>query len=99
MNLSGGWRLQFNVECRFILYLQSSHREPLPLEPAANSIVCTDDAMQLLQLFNQQHVPVSSPVRVPSRRCSMSQVRCERCLNDTRCQTQGASADDDTAVT
>jgi len=68
---------------------QSAREKAQPLQPAANSIVCTDDAIQLLQLFSQQHVAVSRPVRFPSRRCSVSQARCERCLNQTRCQTQG----------
>jgi len=68
---------------------QSARDKAQPLQPAANSIVCTDDAIQLLHLFNQQHVAVSRPVAFPSRRCSVSQARCERCLNQTRCQTQG----------
>jgi len=68
---------------------QSPRAEAQPLQPAANSIVCTDDAIQLLQLFNQQHLAVSRPVRFPSRRCSVSQARCERCLNQARCQSQG----------
>jgi len=82
---------KFNVERQFLS--QSARTKPQPLQAAANSIVCTDDATQLLKLFHQEHSSVSRPVRVPSRRCSVSQARCELCLNQTRCQTQGTGAD------
>jgi len=81
---------KFNVDTRQSVFMSQSARTELqPLQPAANSIVCTDAAAQLLQLFNEQNVAVSSPVRFPTRRCSVSQARCKRCLNQTRCQTQG----------
>ena len=61
---------------------------PEPLQPAANSIVCTDSSDLLRDIFNQSF-GIERPIRFPPRRCRTAASRCEQCLSQPRCLALG----------
>jgi len=68
---------------------------PEALEPAANSIVCTDNTALLRDVFNQSFGD-EQYIRFPARKCRTAASRCNQCVQQSRCTRNGETC---TAVT
>ena len=62
---------------------------PEPLQPAANSVVCTsaDDTSLLRAVFNKT-AHVEHPISFPPSRCRTAISRCQQCLAKAHCRHQ-----------
>ena len=61
---------------------------PEPLEPAANSIVCTDNTAMLRDVFNQTY-GTEHDIRFPAKKCRTAASRCQQCVRQSRCTRNG----------
>ena len=57
---------------------------PEPLEPAANSFVCTDNTAMLQEIFNQTFGD-EYDMRFPVKKCRTAKSRCDQCVQQSRC--------------
>jgi len=66
--------------------LQGSY--PEDLAPASNSIVCTESAELMTDLFNVTP-SIVRPISFPSKECRTAMSRCENCLEQEYCLAAG----------